>query len=884
MKKLLPIFLLVTSFSFAQNYTIGNWYNFKKGAICLTFDDWDSSHFEIAIPELNKRNIPGTFFINRLSDYSSTISAIEQGHEIANHTESHFHLREIKSWSLRRQISDFKMMLEENTGSLIKTFAYPFGEGGESDSSDYEIQDTVANGHIAARSVSQPLNDSDYSYNFAPNERDYFQIKTVHMKGDMDFYNESFRKVLKYGGMMTYMFHSIDKPGGWDNMESDHFKDVLDDLKLIEDSAWITTFMEAVSYHKEKQSAVLTTLNEPFENDNNWILKLSDTLRDDWYNQELSIKLLKPENITAITGATHGGINLDYSIEKDSIVFNAVPDKGEIIFSVLSCTQPTTNLSITGETKFCIPDSLKMEVDYDENYTYDWFRDSVNLNVDSNVLNIYSSGEYFVTVKLDGCPNSTQKTIVDVTGYCGIPNADFTVNKNKEYIDEKIQFTSTSTNIEGNETYFWDFGEGASLEPGNYGPGPISVSYSTPGKKDVTLKVTGLVSFTDTIKSKIVEITNMDACGIYKEDFNGPDYKFWYGCNCKWGFNYTIDFLNKALRLNLTDSIYGEWDNFVLAFYKDSVMQTLDFSNEFYNPVLRVRAKASDTCRASFTLLDTNYTHTAGMEINRKAYIDLTTEYQEFEIDFSNLFYNQWNKTEVDSTALWGISITINGGFENYSFTNKFGQFINSNFIGNVDVDWISIGDKCYPDSLFANIVTPDTICQGQFFNVWNHSNPELSDAEYIWHFSSLDSSEYTPVSDTVMYSESPISKSFENVGWKQIKLDVVKSNGDTTSVSEYVYIKDCTLSLDEINHNFDLNFNNPFTNSIQGEIMSEVSTKSVLILTDLSGKIIKKKYVFLNQGRNLISIENLNLSDGIYLLNIYGEKSSQNVKLVCKH
>ena len=133
--------------------------------------------------ELNKRNIPGTFFINRLSDYSSTISAIEQGHEIANHTESHFHLREIKSWSLRRQISDFKMMLEENTGSLIKTFAYPFGEGGESDSSDYEIQDTVANGHIAARSVSQPLNDSDYSYNFAPNERDYFQIK--HLLGNI---------------------------------------------------------------------------------------------------------------------------------------------------------------------------------------------------------------------------------------------------------------------------------------------------------------------------------------------------------------------------------------------------------------------------------------------------------------------------------------------------------------------------------------------------------------------------------------------------------------------------------------------------------------------------------------------------------------------------
>ena len=69
---------------------------------------------------------------------------------------------------------------------------------------------------------------------------------------------------------------------------------------------------------------------------------------------------------------------------------------------------------LEGETTFCIPDSLKLEVDYDENYTYDWFRDSVNLNVDSNAIYINSSGEYFVTVKLNGCPNSTQKTIVNV--------------------------------------------------------------------------------------------------------------------------------------------------------------------------------------------------------------------------------------------------------------------------------------------------------------------------------------------------------------------------------------------------------------------------------------------------------------------------------------
>ena len=157
-------------------------------------------------------------------------------------------------------------------------------------------------------------------------------------------------------------------------------------------------------------------------------------------------------------------------------------------------------------------------------------------------------------------------------------------------------------------------------------------------------------------------------------------------------------------------------------------------------------------------------------------------------------------------------------------------------------------------------------------------------DAEYIWKFGSLDTSSYTPISDTVMYSETPISKSFENVGWKLITLDVVKSNGDTVSVSESIYVKDCTLSLDEINHTFNLNFNNPFRNNIQGEITALANSESLFILTDLSGKVLRKEHIYLNKGKNIVSINDLNLSNGIYVLTVFDQTSSQNIKLVCKH
>ena len=885
MKKLLLIFLLISNFSsFTQNYTIGNWYNFKKGAISLTFDDGHPSHYNTAIPEMNTRGLVGTFYVNFLWDKSWAISANNEGHEIANHTKSHNSLSSLTTDKIHEEVTVFNRKLENDLGFPINTFCYPYGKGGESDSAMFYIQDTVAQTHLAARSIEKATNDDHYKYDFALAERDYYQIRTVHMKDSMRSYHSDFRKVISSGGYMTYMFHTIGTPGGWDNMNVDHFTDVLDDLLLIKDTLWIATFRDAICYHKERKTANLTTVHMPFENGNSWVLNLTDSLRNDWFNHPLSIKLEKPTEVVTILSVKQGGEDLEYKIVNDSIVFNAIPDNGHIIFGILNCKTPKVDLSVLDETTICTPDSVRLEVNYDSSYSYSWFKNNIKLEADSNVFFAKDSGNYFSEVKLNGCPINTQSIDISVKGVCGIPNTDFKSDVNTQFKEEVVKFISTSTNLEGTETYYWDFGEGANLEPGYYGAGPVEVFYTTPGEKNVKLTVRGRISYTDTLKSKIVKIANLKACGIYKEDFNGPDFRFWRACNCKWGSNYNIDLLNSALRLNLTDSIFGEWDSFYLLPYRDTLVETLDFSDELYNPILRIRAKASDTCRASFTLLDTNWISTAGFKMNQIGYIDLTTEYQEFELDLNGLFYYEWDNEVVDSTVIWGISITINGGFKNYSFVNKFGQLINTNFVGNVDIDWISIGDKCYPDSLFANISTPSTVCQGKVFNIWNHSNPELLDAEYIWNFGTLDSTGFTSIYDTIVYSETPISKSFESIGRKLIKLDIVKSNGDTISVSENVYVKDCTLSMDKISNTFSLNFNNPFINNIQGQITSNINTESLLILSDLSGKILRKEYIYLSKGENIVSINDLNLSDGIYILTAFDKTSSQNIKIVCKH
>ena len=77
------------------------------------------------------------------------------------------------------------------------------------------------------------------------------------------------------------------------------------------------------------------------------------------------------------------------------------------------------------ETIICTPDSVRLEVNYDSAYSYSWFKDSIKLEVDSNVFFAKDSGNYFSEVKLNGCPINTQRVDVSIKGVCGVPNANF---------------------------------------------------------------------------------------------------------------------------------------------------------------------------------------------------------------------------------------------------------------------------------------------------------------------------------------------------------------------------------------------------------------------------------------------------------------------------
>jgi peptidoglycan/xylan/chitin deacetylase (PgdA/CDA1 family) len=325
---------------------ICNWYEDKKAATVLTFDDWSPGHYPIVVPELKNRNINGTFFVMLKSiaswnhPWPDLVVTANDGNEIANHTENHPNLTTQSASQLHTEIRTMRDLINQNiTTQKVSTFAYPFG------AYNAQILDTVkACGHIGARGTNP--SSGNYSYNFAPNNDSYYNVLTYAMDGTIStkaFYTE-IKNTIQGGGLITFLYHSIDNAAGTytDNWYSkvlqDSLKKQLDTLVYVKDKVWITTFSKAIKYHREKNCATLSQTQAP--DGTTWVLDMTDTLSDyNLYNQALTIKL-KMNGVNYTTVSQNATSLTIVSTANDSITFHAIPDRGPIILSTNGTMAP----------------------------------------------------------------------------------------------------------------------------------------------------------------------------------------------------------------------------------------------------------------------------------------------------------------------------------------------------------------------------------------------------------------------------------------------------------------------------------------------------------------------------------------------------------------
>lgn len=313
---LLPALLLMTSCSNIQVSSVEAlpYKDDCKAAISFTFDDGMLCHYTDIAPELEKRDMRGTFWIigaNMDTDspdypwmtWQQVADLAKRGHEISNHSWHHPDLTQLSEDSLRWEIAYNDSVLESVTGRRPRTFCYPYNamsdlvvkvaNEGRVGTRTYQAAHGQAESHQTADSLTQWLND-----------------------------------VIAQGIWGVTMTHGTTY--GWDMWnEPEVLYAFFDEVNAVRDQVWVATFEEVAAYVEETKN--LTTKYVYYGN----TIKVTAELND------LSPELFDQPLTFAINGsfgdglfkAVQEGTSLSVLNQGTRLLINAIPNGKEIVIT-----------------------------------------------------------------------------------------------------------------------------------------------------------------------------------------------------------------------------------------------------------------------------------------------------------------------------------------------------------------------------------------------------------------------------------------------------------------------------------------------------------------------------------------------------------------------
>jgi peptidoglycan-N-acetylglucosamine deacetylase len=226
-------------------------WNGHKAATSLTFDDGDPIHLDVVIPELNRRQLHGTFFLiaNKIDRKDEWRQAIKAGHEIGNHTLDHLHANTLTSQEENAQVVGAQNVLQKEFGIPIYSFAYPFAEISPG------LEGWVEKTSFIARGGTDALISSE------DKTIDWFNLPARVTMTDLPFetYQGWMDQDVKRGDWLIWMIHGIEgTPWGWEPISREMFTQILDYLQSKD--IWVGTLTEVGSYLRAWQSFEAATI------------------------------------------------------------------------------------------------------------------------------------------------------------------------------------------------------------------------------------------------------------------------------------------------------------------------------------------------------------------------------------------------------------------------------------------------------------------------------------------------------------------------------------------------------------------------------------------------------------------------------------------------
>jgi peptidoglycan/xylan/chitin deacetylase (PgdA/CDA1 family) len=236
-------------------------WNNHRAAVSLTFDDADSVQLDKAVPELNRRQLRGTFFltISKLTRLDDWRKVQLEGHEIGNHSVSHEHPSSLTKSGEELQVEDAKKFLDSNFQFDVCIFAYPYEESSQGLAFWVKKYDFAARGWRGGGDRLYVRPDADPDWYSLPSQPTYSRYDSAVYQGWID-------KAISTGTWTTLQMHGIDDAStGWEPIPQGTLLFILNYVKAAEQRGlWVAPFGEVAAYFRA-QRILQQTESHPVE-------------------------------------------------------------------------------------------------------------------------------------------------------------------------------------------------------------------------------------------------------------------------------------------------------------------------------------------------------------------------------------------------------------------------------------------------------------------------------------------------------------------------------------------------------------------------------------------------------------------------------------------
>ncbi|CAM3021252.1 polysaccharide deacetylase family protein [Rariglobus hedericola] len=293
------------------------WKDGKRAVFMIQFDDSASSQLRNVIPELTKRSIPGTFYINPGNGpYKAFQAQWEKvanlpGIELANHTFTH-------NGALTPEIFDEEIVkTNEVLNQLYPDRKTPrlisFGRPGVAKEkwgiTEEQIKAVLAKNHMIER---------------PPFTGPPFQYKTIPEM------NQLVDLAIKSGEMKSLVFHGVG--GDWLVTPMDYFNAVLDKLDANRDQLWLT---DPLAYHKYLTARTTAVAKEVSSTPKRIQISLTTQADPALYDLPLSLATRVPAD-WAKAAVQQGSSRVTVPVVAGVARYNAFPGSAEIVLTPTS--------------------------------------------------------------------------------------------------------------------------------------------------------------------------------------------------------------------------------------------------------------------------------------------------------------------------------------------------------------------------------------------------------------------------------------------------------------------------------------------------------------------------------------------------------------------